>query len=261
MSYTSQTAAKCLMLLDFFTAQRPRLTASEIAEMAGMPLSTAFRLLHTLTVHRFLDYDPVTKKYRLGLKLLELGHLVNQQLDIVELAMPILTSLSHETKETAHLSIRDGDEGLFVAKVEGPQSLRTHTPLGTRVPLHAGASMKTILAFLPDEEIAAYLGKSPTLPAVTAQTETDAQRLYEDLMQIRERGFAISKSEQTEGAAGVGAPVRDHSGQVVGGITISGPEPRFTDETIAHFANLVLDAAAKLSAGLGYREMNRGQHT
>lgn len=246
----SETVVKTLALLDLFMTDNPTQTASEIAKTANLPLSTAFRLLTTLVQLKFVEIDRSTRKYRLGLKLLELGHVVTQQLDLPALALPILHDLMQRSSESARLSIRDGMEGVFISKVETLQSVRLHTPLGQRVPLHAGASMKILLAFQPEEDIAEYikhLGKTRIAP----NTIIDPDLLRADLVRIREQGYAASFSEQSSGAAGVAAPVRDHTGRVVAGITISGPEPRFTPDRVQLFARLIVEAAATLSAKLG----------
>lgn len=213
-------------------------------------MSTAFRLLSTLVRLRFLDYNAQTRKYRLGLKLLELGYIVSQQLDLPRLATPVLHAVATEANETAHLSMRDGDEGVLIAKVETSHSVRLHTPLGHRVPLHAGASMKVILAFLPDATIDDYLRRCE-LQKLAPNTVRDAARLWSDIRAIRRQGYAVSYSEQSLGAAGVSAPVRNHSGDVVAGLTISGPEQRFTPKVVERFARIVVKASDALSVQLG----------
>jgi len=248
---TSETVKKTLGLLDVLSKGSREWYAAEIAKEANLPVSTAFRLLTTLVQLRFVDYDRQSRRYRLGLKLLELGYLVSQRLDLPSLATPVLSRLAQTSEETAHLSIRDGDEGVFIAKVEAEHNVRLHTPLGRRVPLHAGASMKILLAFLPDNEIEDYASRfNSSRPPESVRV--DAARLLTDIRRIRKQGYCVTRSEQTLGAAGVSAAVRDHSGRVVAGITISGPEGRFSQNKVHEFADLVVDAAAGLSAKLGY---------
>jgi DNA-binding IclR family transcriptional regulator len=249
---SAETVTKTLALLDLFKQGRPEKTATEIARAAQLPLSTAFRLINTLVRLRFVDYAEQTKTYRLGLKLLELGHIVSQQLDLPHLALPILTRLSDATGETTHLSIRDGDEGVFIAKVDAVHTVRMHTPLGRRVPLHAGASMKVLLAGMTDDLIDDYIQRRLHV-AETEYPPVDPNVIRAQIAKIRAQGFGVSASEQTQGAAGVGAPVRNHLGEVVAGLTISGPEQRFTPEQISIFAERVVNAAHELSRSLGYQ--------
>lgn len=253
---SAETVTKTLGLLDLFKSGHPEQTASEIARNAQLPLSTAFRLINTLVRLHFVDYNDRTKTYRLGLKLLELGHIVSQQLDLPNLALPILSELTEASGETTHLSIRDGDEGAFIAKVDAAHSLRTHTPLGRRVPLHAGASMKVLFAALTDAEIQSYIQRGLNR-ALAGRTITDPDELWAEVRRIRERGLALSISEQTQGAAGVSAPVKEHTGKTIAGLTISGPEQRFTPEKVALFSELAIDAAYRLSLKLGYSETRR----
>lgn len=252
----SETVVKTLALLDLFTTDNPSQTASEIARTANLPLSTAFRLLTTLVQLNFIEIDRSTRKYRLGLKLLELGHVVTQQLDLPALALPILHDVMHRSSESARLSIRDGMEGVFISKVETLQSVRLHTPLGQRVPLHAGASMKILLAFQPEEDIANYL-EHLTQTRIAPNTIVDPDKLMSDLVRIRKQGYAVSFSEQSSGAAGVAAPVRDHTGRVVAGMTISGPESRFTPEKVRVFSEIIVEGANSLSAKLGASRTSR----
>lgn len=245
---TSETAKKTLGLLDILSKGKREWTAAEVTEACGLPPSTTFRLLTTLVQLRYVEYDAESRKYQLGLKLLELGHLVSQRLDLPSRAMPYLRNLAQESGETAHLSIRDGIDGVFIAKVDGEHSVRMHTPLGRRVPLHAGASMKTLLADLSDEDIDEYIDTR----ASTSVPVPDRAQLFKQLHYLRQHGFCVTRSEQTAGAAGVGAPVRDHAGEVVAALTISGPETRFTEPDVERFSEMVKDAAAALSTQLGY---------
>jgi DNA-binding IclR family transcriptional regulator len=244
---TSETAKKTLGLLDVLSKGKREWTAAEVAKEANLPHSTAFRLLSTLVELRFVEYDSESRRYQLGLKLLELGHLVSQRMDLPSRAMPFLKELAQASGETAHLSIRDADCGVFIAKVDGEQSVRMHTPLGRRVTLHAGASMKSLLVQLSDEELDDYIEQRKA----TAFPVPDRNKLHTQVRFIREHGYCSTIAEQTPGAAGVSAPVRNHAGEVVAALTISGPESRFSKENILRFAALVTHAAAELSKQLG----------
>ncbi len=246
---TSDSAKKTLGLLDLLSKGNREWTAAEVAKESGLPASTTFRLLTTLVELRFVEYDGESRKYQLGLKLLELGYLVSQRLDLPSRAMPYLRDLAQESGETAHLSIRNGSDGVFIAKADGEHSVRMHTPLGRRVPLHAGASMKSLLVDLSVDEVEAYIKEQ----ANSSAPVPDHDRLIGQLEDLREHGFCVTRSEQTVGSAGVGAPVRDHAGKVVAALTISGPASRFTDRNVQKFSELVKSAAIALSMELGYR--------
>lgn len=248
---TSQTVEKTLQLLHLFTNEHPEMTASEISARAGLALSTTFRLLSTLVKLRFLDYDPSTRRYRLGLALLDLGTRVQEQMDLSKIAGPVLRRLAQETRETVHLSIRDGEEGVFIAKVEGLEALRSHTRVGQRVSLAKGASMKILLAYMPEDEIDSYLATHP-YAVYASGTRLTADELKGVLSEIRKRGYAISRSEQNVGAAGIAAPIRDHSGEVIAGLTISGPEGRLLSDGMSQLIELVTAGANDISRQLGY---------
>ena len=197
---------------------------------------------------RYVEYNVETRKYQLGLKLLELGYLVSQRLDLPSRAMPYLRDLADSSGETAHLSVRYGNDGVFIAKVDGEHNVRMHTTLGRRVPLHAGASMKSLMADMSNEEVDVYIKKQ----ADSSAPVLDRDRLFQQLQHLRDHGFCVTRSEQATGSGGVSAPVRNHEGKVIAALTISGPETRFIEPNVQKFAELVKTAAIALSGQLGY---------
>lgn len=246
------TVVKTLRLLDYFTADRPECGLSDLSRAARMPKATVARCLAALEQTGFLAQDPETKNYRLGYKLMELGNLVRDQIELRKVALPFMVALRDKSGESVHLTAVVDGEGTYLEKVDSLQPIRLWTRLSGRGPLYAGASRKILLAYLTEEEIDAVIKKG--LVKFTDRTITDPDALREHLRGIRERGWAISAGELFPESASVAAPIRDDTGKVVAGLSIAGPASRFTDERVAELIPMVVEAANAISRTLGYRQ-------
>ena len=162
-----------------------------------------------------------------------------------------MTRLSSLTDETATLSLRSGDQRVYVDQVTPNRDVKMSVSLGLPYPLHAGASSKAFLAFLPSAERTRYLNVG-RLQALTGQTQVDAKKLRKEIEHIREVGYAQSFGERMEGAGAVAAPVFGRDGEPAGVISVCGPIERFRDEA-DRAAELLLEHSRDASARLGYR--------
>ncbi|MDR7419687.1 MAG: IclR family transcriptional regulator [Armatimonadota bacterium] len=241
---------KALRLLDLFSLEHPVRTLAELTGDSGLPRATTHRLLSVLRDVGYLHYDPATRGYRLGYKLLERGYLVSEQIELRPVARPHMERLRDETGETVSLQIVDGDEGLYVEKLEPLAGFRLWTRVGMRRPLYAGCSMKVLLAHLPPEHIERIIRHG--LTALTPMTITDGEKLTRDLAAIRARGYSVTFGESHAGVHGVAAPVRDHTGRVVASLSVLGPAARIPRERIPELITRVTRAAAGISRDLGY---------
>lgn len=244
---TVERAADILLL--FASSSSPQLGVTEIATSLGMSKSAVHRILLSFRNKNLLELDPVSRKYSLGPTLLGLGARYLGRLDIRKMASPELSALSRATNETATLSVRSGDERVYIDQVTPDREVLMSVQLGMAHPLHAGASSKAFLAFLPPEEIDSYL--AGRLEKVTPRTVTDVRRLRKELGEIRQRGFAQSMGERQAGAGSVAAPVFDARGVPVAVVSVCGPADRMTEE-IRQCADQLLVCTGRLSAQLGY---------
>lgn len=240
-----------MQLLDCFTRERPELGVSELSRLVGMHKATVHRILMALEHHGLMEQDAATEKYRLGLKLLELGSRVVARLELPAVARPELERLVAQTGETAHLVVVDQDEGLYLEKVESPRPFRMPSQVGRRLPLHCTGVGKAILAFLEPAERQRII-EARGLRRFTPNTITDPGALADELRRIRERGYSVDNEEVEIGLRCVGAPVFNHFGRVAAGISIAGPAARLTDQEIPRLAEAVKACAAAISARLGY---------
>jgi len=251
--YQVQVLDRALGILDLLAGENPELGLSEVSELTGLHKSTVHRLLQVLERHRLIEKLALNGKYRLGLRLFELGSKAMAQFDLRERAQPYLKRLVLETGETAHICILDGDRMLSIANVESPRTLRTPSTVGHRTPLHCTSVGKALLAFLSEDEQIDLINQCELID-YTRHTITKPARLKAELKLIRQRGYALDDEEIEEGLRCVGAPVMDHSGRVVAAMSIAGPAFRLTDDRIPAVARSVIQAASELSVELGYEE-------
>jgi IclR family transcriptional regulator, acetate operon repressor len=207
------------------------------------------RIFASFRAKGFVELDETTRRYSLGPKILFLclSHL--DRIDVVGLAREAMHALSQATNETATLSLRSGGERVYVDQVTPQRDVKMQVSLGTPYPLHAGASSKAFLAFLPPAEVDAYLDSG--LDKLTAATVVDPKALRRELAVIRERGYAQSFGERMDGAAAVAAPIFDRTGAPAGVVSVCGPLERFRP-VAEEAAALLLEQTRRASARLGH---------
>lgn len=258
-SYRIQVLDRALAILDVLGSQQNESSLAELSATVELHKSTTHRLMIVLERHRLVAKNPETGRYRLGLKLFELGSKAIASKDLLQHSLPHLHGLVKETGETVHLCILDEGEVLYIQKIEPQRSVRMASSIGRRAPAHSTAVGKAILAELPDHEVNAVILRHP-LKSSTPNTITSAEKLKAELRATRTRGYAIDDEENEEGVRCVGAAVRDHSGRPVAAISVSGPSFRITKENAPKIAQPLVRAAVALSHDLGL-PMTRPSHT
>ena len=250
--YTIQALHHGLSVLEtFLEAGSATQGVSEISRKLDLNKSRVFRILNTLEQHRFVERNATTKQYRLGVSLMVFGEAVRRELEVVQVAAPILDELAEHSGETVHLGVVDGVESVCVAKRMSKHSVRLYAEVGRRAPLHTGGVPKVLLAYMPPEKQARILHPG-TLRRVTEHTITDIDQLQEILAEIRLRGYNVAVDDLDPDVHSVAAPIRDHAGCVVAAVSVAGPSHRFPPEKVEHCIQLVCQAAARISRLLGY---------
>ncbi len=244
---TVERAADVLLL--FARSTSSQLGVTEIANELGVSKSAVHRILLSFRNKALVELDPVTRRYSLSPTILGLGWRFASRLDVRFAASGELSALSRATNETATLSIRSGDQRVYVDQVIPNREVLMSVELGTAHPLHAGASSKALLAFLPASEVDRYLNTK--LDKVTAGTVTDVRELRRELADIRARGWAKSFSERLIGAGSVAAPVFDGNSEPVAVVSVCGPADRVAGE-IEMCVEHLLVATKRISARLGH---------
>ena len=221
---------------------------TDIAERVGLHKSTTHRLLATLERRRFVERRPGTGMYRLGLQVARLVHVTLDHDDLFHLAVPYLRRLSEEAKENAHLAVLDGTSVVYVHVIEGQKRVKLSAAPGQSLPVHATASGKAILAFLPEAEIRSILGHG--MPRYTPRTIQSVEAFIEDTQRARDRGYAVADREFESDITAVAAPVLDAASRPLAAVSIAGPAYRLTPKRIRLLAPRLRSAVLQLSLEL-----------
>lgn len=240
-----------MTLLKAFSDERPEWGLSELARSVGLNKATAFRLLNALESEGMLARNPRTDQYRLGPETIALGARALRSNDLRSAARTVLTGLALAVSETATLEILEGGDVLILDEVAGPSLIGTSPSIGTRWPAYATSTGKVLLAELEPGDRGRRLPRR--LPRITDQTITDRAALDRELAKVRALGFATAIEELEDGYVAIAAPVRDHDGRVVAGVSVGGPSARLTAARIVVIAPAVQTAAIEISRRLGAR--------
>lgn len=247
---------KACSLLNYFTLDKDVIGLSELSRISGMPKATVYRLMTTMEENGFIRKVNIIgreNQYRLGLKLLELGKLVSEQLEIREVAMPYMKDLRDKVNECVQLIVRDKNEAIYIEKLEGDRHVRLYTRVGRRAPLYGGACPRAILSFMEDEEIECVL-KVEQLEAITSNTITNKENLMKSIEEARKIGYTVSYGELELESVAVGAPIFDSQGKVIASISIAGPEYRFKEKEMIVLIDELLKVTHKISQKFGFKK-------
>ncbi len=249
--YTISVLWSALHVLEtFLEGSKTEQSSSEISETLGLNRGRVFRILYTLESQGYVRQDPQTKRYRLGLKLFELGQAVANSFELPRIAKPILADLTEKTGETSYVYILDGIEAVTIAKQECNRPMRIAAEVGLRQSLRAGAACNLLLAYLTPDQIDRALGDGP-LPRVARHTLTDPEDVKRKLVEIRRLGYHLSLEEYQDGVNALAAPICDANGDVVASVAVAVPIPRFLSEKLPFLIDEVMAAAQQLSAEIG----------
>jgi DNA-binding IclR family transcriptional regulator len=244
-----KSADRVLDLFELLGDWGREMSHSEIAERLSIPKSSLTPLLRTLVGRDFLEYDHVTKGYRLGPSFAQLAQRTPDQRSMLDRVKPILRNLANATGETSMATRLVGDEGQTVVSVTGPQKLVSHMRVGDRGPLYALSGGKAILAMLPEDMREDYLARV-TFEDILPNTIKSTEQLRAQLNEIRRTGISYSVQEFTIGIAGMGTPILADDGYPVGAISVVMPFIRFNEQSEARIADLLRHAAAQASKQL-----------
>lgn len=209
--------SKVLALLGAFDATHRELTLTELARRAGLTVSTAYRRACELTDWGALERTD-DGRYRVGLRLWEVGSLAPRGLGLREVALPFLEDLFVVSRENVQLAVRDGIEVVFVERIAGRSAIPVLTRVGGRFPLHATGVGLILLASAPPPVLDAVLAAG--LPGFTPATVTDPATLRRVLADVRRDGFVVSSGAVTQDAVSVAAPITDPGGAVVAAVSV-----------------------------------------
>lgn len=244
-----QTVQKALNLLEALVRSgRPR-RLTELARELGLTKPNVYRLLSTLSILGYVKKDPATSLYSPTLKLWEMGSMLVRDVDLVAVAGPRLRRLCEETRESVLLSVFDSGFVVYVDKADSPQPLKAMTSIGSRVPATVTSTGKALLAWLPAAALDQAMAHAKRYTALSMTKRRDIER---DLEETRSRGYAVNRGEFREGVAGLAAPVRDRTGEVVAAVGVWGSDQNILGPQREALARMAILAARDVSQALGF---------
>lgn len=242
-----QVIERMMRLLDVLAQHPDPVPLKQLAQETGLHPSTAHRILGAMGQSGFVERSEAGI-YRLGIRLLELGSLVKSRISLRETAMPAMVKLHTATGESVNLGIRDDDEIVYVERTSsGRAAVRVVHIVGARAPLHTTATGKLFLVEDGSEKVRDYARRTG-LPASTPASITALPALEKELDKVRRHGVAFDLDEVESGVRCIAAGIRDDSGELIAGLSLSTPSERFSPD----WAPLVRDAADEISRALGY---------
>jgi DNA-binding IclR family transcriptional regulator len=248
--FSNQTIQRVGTILRCFVESNTEMGVNFISRKVDIHKSTVSRMLSALRREGFVEQNPETGKWRLGIGLLSLAGVVLDRMDLRKAAMIPLRLLVEQTQETINIAVLDNNECVNIESIQSPKPIQYAGRLGRRTPLHCTSTGKVLLAFLPPKKQESLL--SGTLSSCTKKSIIEKSTLEQVLNQVRKEGYAVAHEEFEEGLSAIAAPIRDHTGQVVATVSISGPTYRIGPGKIENFVKPLLEAANKISTNLGY---------
>jgi DNA-binding IclR family transcriptional regulator len=245
MSESIRAVERALDVLMCFTSQTPELSMTQISELVGINKSTVHRLLATLEGKRFVERDPTTGAYRLGIRLIQMAFLTMEHNDLRRLATPFLHDLCDQYHENVNLSVLDDTDVVYVDVIESAQRIKLAASRGQRLPAFCTASGKAILAFVPEENVKSILERG--MSRYTQNTILSQKAFFENIQEARERGFALSEQEFEEGINAIAAPIYNSNGKPIASVSIAGPAYRLTRERMIEIGSSLVAAASNIA--------------
>ncbi|MBT0668145.1 IclR family transcriptional regulator [Novosphingobium profundi] len=243
-----------LQVLQSFTRERQEQTVAEVARQIGATRSTAFRLVYTLEYAGYLRRISDGKRYQLGSRVLELGYSFLAGKDLIEVANPVLARLRDDTGTSTHLVVREGRDAVYIARFQGNTSLISAVTVGSRLPAHATAPGRVLLAHMTLSEVVA-LYENFEFTKYTEATPESMGDLVSLVEGDRKHGTVVSWGFYDKNVASVAVPIYDASGEVAAAISVSCPITTFDREAFeGRVLAQVERAGAEISRGLGCRQ-------
>lgn len=237
-----------LDILELFLAEKNTFTLSEVTEACALTKAGAHTVLANLVRREYLHYDSLKRQYSLGLRTWQLGSKLVDSLDVRHTALPILAELTQVSGETALLSRYANGSTVYLECVVGPASVSTYTRPGARAPGFCTATGKAQLAFAPPAQLDRIC--IPGLERFTPYTITDPSVLRSELGEVRALGYSVNRGEYREDVVGVGAPLFNRDGNVLGAVGLSGPAYRLGREPQESISEPLLKSVANLQHAL-----------
>jgi len=239
-------------VLEAFRADEPELGVTQLAKMLNLHKNNVFRILATLESRGYVEQNPRTGNYRLGLKAFESGQAYLRHTNLLSVAHPQMEVLTRDLRENAYLAVLRGDYVFYLDEVIADQTIQVVSRLGTRASPHCTATGKVFLAHLDTEQVESII-KSRPLERLTPKTIIEKRKLQKEVKKVYKDGYALDNEEWTLGLKCVAAPILDYYGKIQGTLSVSGPSERMSDKRIKEdIVPAVMQHAVEASRKMGY---------
>ena len=245
-----QSLGRAFAILEEVARHREGIGLAELSKLVGLHNSTTFHLAKTMVSLGYIRQEKDSKRYRVGRPLFALAASALDEIEMVNVATPVLEDLSRETGESSHFAVRMGDAVVVIARTSGPGAFQLTDRVGVVRPAHCTALGKVILASLRPDQLERFLERVELKPS-TAKSVTEIPQLLREIAEIRRSGVAYDDGEFNLEVRCVAVPVKDFTGQIIGALGISGPIWRLSNHALQSRAKIVQAAANRLSAAFG----------
>lgn len=246
-----QTLERSLDILEVLAHSEESLGVTEIGNRISLHKSTVHRILQTLCYRGYVEKEKDNERYKLGIKIVELGIRFFNDLEIRKIAGPILEDLAKSLDEVVHLVLPDDGEVVYIDKRESSHVVSMRSKVGRRAPMHCTAVGKALLSTMSEEEVKHIL-ESKGMPRFTPNTITEPDVLTKELEVIRQTKISIEREENEIGIICLGTPIFDYSGRAIGAISVSGPAARMVEKGIERIGEEMKRSGEILSAKMGF---------
>ncbi len=239
---------KALKIIECFTEEQPELGITEISNKLGLYKSNVHNIITTFEQAGYIEKNPDNDKYRLGLKILELAHVASSNMSFRSVVLPYMQKIADQANETVYFGISNEGQVIYLDVAYPINAVSGRPMLGRSAPMYCTAIGKAMLACFPDDEIINIF--SMGVHKYTPNTITNLNDLLNEMKKTRERGYAIDNMEHEYGIKCVGVPLYNRTNQLIAGLSVSGPSPRFTQTTIKELAELLKQNASLIKERL-----------
>lgn len=246
-----QSVSRAIAILQYIADNGNSASLTAISKGLDLSKSTVHGLIATLEQQYYVSQDQTTGLYALGLKLFELGQVVYKNMDLRTIAKQYLQDIVNLYGETGHIAVLSDNEVVYIEKVDSPHSYRIHTTVGSKNPVYCTGVGKAMLSCLSDNQLEQMIARI-SMRRLTEKTITDVSALKQELELIRNRGYAIDDEEIEVGLRCVAAPIKNHKGECIAGISVAGPSVRMTNERLTEISKPIMKIAQQISSQFGY---------
>jgi DNA-binding IclR family transcriptional regulator len=253
-----QSLGRAFAILEEIARHRDGIGLAELSKMVGLHNSTAFHLAKTMVSLGYIRQERDSKRYRIGLPLFALAASALDEIEMVNIATPILEQLSRDTGESGHFAVRMGDAVVVIARTSGSGAFQLTDRVGVVRPAHCTALGKVILASLDDDQIKRFMQRAELKPS-TKKSITEVPALLREIADVKRTGVAFDQGEFNLEVRCIAVPTKDFTGQTIGAIGISGPIWRESSQALQTKTKAVLGAGARLSAAFGAKSTGKSR--